>query len=148
MFNPTLANFSFHCHNFMLLFSVCDNNFHMLTELCSCCTCNCNCNIFNRHRFQMLSGLLLFSTNFLLITNISAKVYLTTTAVQEGWCASRRWCSVWLWLLPFCLCHGSNVLCNAIDWLEYPSCHEKVSSHIIFGPLNCCSSKNILFPML
>ncbi|XP_030954412.1 serine incorporator 3-like isoform X3 [Quercus lobata] len=35
---------------------ICDNDFHMLTELCCCCTCNGYCNIFNRHRFQMLSG--------------------------------------------------------------------------------------------
>lgn len=61
MFNMTLASFcfhSFHCRNFMILFSQCDNDFHMLTELCCCCTCNGYCNIFNRHRFQMLSGLL------------------------------------------------------------------------------------------
>lgn len=60
------------------------------------------------------------------ITTSFHNFWLTTAAVQEGGHAGWGWCSIWLWLFPLCFCHRSNVLCDAIDWLEYSSHHSEV----------------------
>lgn len=70
-------------------------------KLHHCSNCNGYRNIFNRHWFQKLS-------------------------VQEGWNPGWRWCSIWLWLLPLCVCNWNHVLCNAADWLEFSPYYEEV----------------------
>jgi len=64
------------------------------------------------------------------ITTSFHNYWLTTAAVQEGGHAGWGWCSIWLWLFPLCFCHRSNVLCDAIDWLEYSSHHSEVCCFI------------------
>lgn len=116
-------------HNFHF-FALHNYRSHLVTELYCCAACHGHCNIFNRHWFQMLSGIL-HSTTFIWVSHFLPNCLLkTTVSVQEGWHTSWRWCSLWLWLLPLCFCHGSHVFFNAIDWLEYSSFHKKVSLHI------------------
>ncbi len=52
------------------------------------------------------------------------------SAVLEGWRECDRWSSaIQLWLLPFCVCHGFNVLCYAFRWLELAPNYAKVWVH-------------------
>ena len=118
---------AFCCQNFLTFFHLHDNRSLMSTELYCCTACYCCSHIFYRHWLSMLPGMSQNPMKFLFsITTSFHNYWLTTAAVQEGGEEGWGWCSIWLWLFPLCFRHRSNVLCDAIDWLEYSSHHSEV----------------------
>lgn len=121
----------------------------MFTELCCCCTCNGHCNIFNRHRFQVLSGLLHIPNqpltdyqhflhdvpdNYCSLGRMKHKLKTMFHMVMASSILSlpREQCtSQCYWLV------GTPIM----PW-------ESKFSYYFFGPLNGCANKNILFLML
>lgn len=99
--------------------------FVVFPELYYCSNCYGYSNIFNWDWFKMLSGnttqpfsihkKLAFYTHTSEHTRIGRNVTVDRGAVQEGWARGRRWSSVRLRILPFCLCNWSYVLCDATD---------------------------------